>query len=631
MSLSRFVVSIILTILCICSSCVYSYADEAGILLNGGGSEAPMEVLSAFDPEKSERIFQGDRAVENLSDSETVPFEAPSMEESGTVEFFQEAATETGANPSSEEKPDQIITSSERSTVQDAENGVSETQEALSEQFETATDSESVIADENLFDNSVRNSENNPELQKNSPSELAAEETSILLEAKTPLDENECVQSAGKDRLQTEKTAVESTELKSSRSFRLSAAAPAIPENEYYRYTLNVSAGDLMNSNFSSLILEVKEMYADQTVSTYEWPLSAEDGWAGSWTAEYRPAGTVYDISVRQAFSTEGESVERTWNISSSPVTVMAETSHWIQKSGLCDGTFQFLFESGDTAAVLAASSESTKAYRVYHYPLITESTFSDSSHACWNVSSAGNHWFLTNGAGYGTLTVANTAKNRYSIVSKESGTTGDYLYSDGRILYGYHDDSSACYYLHFDGTGFITTSDPASASHFSLFQRENAVIQSSDQYFEIRLDSRNHSETTELTVSLSVCGNIADCSQAFPFEAYVDGLLFQEFSLRSGESFDVRGIPVGAEVRVTENSGIYLSNSEWNGEFAGREFIISSMPLITVPLMFTNTLNGDLQVGVPSDSAPFQLLGFLILLFSVIRIFIFRKNIDWR
>ncbi len=620
MSFSRPVIRYLLVLLSLCAFIPHVRAEDSIKEL----SDSPAELTDLIQVSENE-----ENSIVCLSGESEESVNSPCQESEQTNEDSPIEPVASGEDDSPENM-DNLSCSSEEETSDPSEDlyAASEQEGSPSDEDNSPDiESASEVSSQSKDEPAATDTDNEAE----SATEVQSEPRSV---ADTVPEENPSLDETVAEGAQEDQPTVvpeADSEMKSLRTFALAAASVSVPEYEYYHYTLNVSAPEFSDSDLASVILEITEALPDGNVNIYEWSISAGTAWQDSWYAEYRPAGTSYSISVKQAINTRGESVEGTWEISSSPVSVNWESSEWRETETLNSGSFQFLAEGNGTQAKLAAASASKKSYRVYHYPLTAESILAESSSSIWNVSSAGDHWFITNEAGLGSLTVGNTAKNTYSIVSKSDGTTADFLYTDNGLFYGYHEDTSDRYYLSFDGSAFYTTTDASSAAAFTLLQRVNSTTYYNEQCFELRNIAAVPSGSTELTVKLEVSGNIADYSLEFPFEVLVDGSFFSEFSLSSGNTYTIQNIPIGAEVRVIQAAGKYRTISDWNGMIAEADHLIFSLPQSAAPLVFTSSLNGELKVAVSSESEPYMLLSFILMVLIIIRTVITTKYKNWR
>ena len=91
-------------------------------------------------------------------------------------------------------------------------------------------------------------------------------------------------------------------------------------------------------------------------------------------------------------------------------------------------------------------------------------------------------------------------------------------------------------------------------------------------------------------------------------------------FTLGNGEEYRLDEVPCGASLTVQEDEGDYTVVSV-SGEQSGNGiFHIDDIPQNEVNILFTNTLEGDIDTGIVTENGPWlRLLGIAILSGSLI------------
>ena len=337
---------------------------------------------------------------------------------------------------------------------------------------------------------------------------------------------------------------------------------------------------------------------------------------AGDWTAIWETANPTenYSVRMKSVFSPEGMDIADAWLCS----TVMTEEPRrpgrtetaWVERSELTEGIYVFELQS-QPGTLLAASDTRKQTYGYYYYPLTAENAVPENadSAARWSVSADYGAWNIENLGVPGCLSILQPASK--SICAAFEETALSISFDNGVFR---RQVNGVDTYLKFPGSTTTTTSF-SSGSVFTAYQLTELTWYITGHSCELRFSENMSNRTTAVHVSLAVDGNIADRTKRFPFTVLLDGELLESFTLGNGEEYRLEEVPCGASLTVQEDEEDYTVVSVSGEQCGNGIFHIDELPPYEVNILFTNTLEGDIETGIVTENGPWLLLlGIAIL-----------------
>ncbi len=389
---------------------------------------------------------------------------------------------------------------------------------------------------------------------------------------------------------------------------------PASVTQELHSY--KVTATGLPESGVSTVEAEI--VNAEGTV-LHTLALTA----SGDWTATWETANPTeyYSVRMKSVLSPEGMDIAEAWLCSAAmtdePRRPGGTETAWIERIELAEeGIYVFELQA-QPGTLLAASNTRKQTYGYYYYPLTAESAVPENadSAARWSVSADYGAWKIENLGVPGCLSILQPASKSICAAFEETALSVSFENGVFRRQVNGVDT-----YLKFPGSTTTTTTSLSSASVFTAYQLTELTWYITGHSCELQFSENMSNRTTAVHVLLAIDGNIADRTKRFPFTVLLDGELMYSFTLGNGEEYRLDEVPCGASLTVQEDEGDYTVVSV-SGEQSGNGiFHIDDIPQNEVNILFTNTLEGDIDTGIVTENGPWLLLlGIAILSGSLI------------
>lgn len=470
---------------------------------------------------------------------------------------------------------------------------------------------------------------NSEEPEEAEDSNVTAEEKEAVIPAEEDTKEK-VMESPLKRMLIKNPAAAVGEDVEEDLPLRGTSAGSAVIQRDICR--IHLSAEGFAHSDADHVMIDIKDQNGDVRDTL---TLSAENGWTTVWEA-LDSGDDSFTAEETGIYDGSGRDLSEEWNCSvqtAEEQTSVKTHDGWAEVDSMNSlGTYVIAFKSGDEQYLLAvANPDALETVSSVQYMSLTceqNNPENASSKATWIVEKV-----FTEGIRIRNAAVVNfddvylttrkiSKKITFAMIKDRSNSLSQFE--------NHHLKTQDNVYLRAapDNVSSVASADQASYLTVYTPVTYNDTVRESSVCFS-HIQKPPPVQSTTVTVSLTVSGNMREWDRAFSFTAAVDDGDPVSFTLMHAEEFELASIPIGAKLRLTMLAPDYEVTSAFGDDTEGESCLtLPSVPEEGGTVVFRADRSAQLSTGVSSDSGSSHMLVLMAVFLCFTLHFVWNRNI---